>query len=100
MTLTEEEAKTKWCPHAFTFGSLTGPNETNYGPQNRGFQMKGPLVACECIASKCMSWRWVDDTRMTRADGQPLEPGRAYHKDDILHTTVRERGYCGLAGTP
>jgi len=40
--MTEQEAKTKWCPMAYT---------------NRGEEMRPP-ESVRCITSECMMWRW------------------------------------------
>lgn len=64
MTLTEEEAKKKFCPQ--------------------------PDMA-RCHASGCMAWRWKD------------KPGGYENYDDArgrAEYAARQRGYCGLAGTP
>lgn len=70
MILTEDEAKTKWCPmgRRWTAGP-SGAATTNVG-------------AC-CIASGCMMWR-----RLSALD----ENGRMM--------TPEVHGYCGLAGKP
>jgi len=57
---TEEEAKTKWCPHAMTFGHLRQNIEViAEGPQNRGYEMGGSLHNCLCLGSGCAMWRWL-----------------------------------------
>lgn len=67
--MTEDEAKTKWCPqsrYVYGFGDH---------PQNRWKQEGGEALnplACRCIASECMMWRWWSEDKGT--------------------------GYCGLAG--
>lgn len=45
--MTEEEAKTKWCPFAHMFSSS--------GSFNRN-QFDSPMT--RCIGSQCMVWRW------------------------------------------
>lgn len=47
MTLTEEEAKTKWCP----FASVTARDANGCGTYWNG------EPAFMCIASACMAWR-------------------------------------------
>lgn len=46
--MTEEEAKTKWCP----FGHMYSPQG---GAFNRNTYGEGTT---KCLASKCMMWRW------------------------------------------
>lgn len=69
--MTEDEAKTKWCP--VTAGATTGAG----------------AVAARCIASACMAWRALE---------APSEPVR--HTDGSLTYAKPGRGYCGLAGQP
>lgn len=49
--MTEEDAKTKWCPFA---RSQDGDNNSGL---NRGQHGK-PDHWCLCLASQCMAWRW------------------------------------------
>lgn len=70
--MTEEEAKTKWCPHAIA--SHTNPRQHN-----------GEVWLHNCIGSACMAWRWVG--------GFPLP-------NDPPAISNRYHGYCGLAGKP
>lgn len=77
--MTEDEAKTKWCPHVRVV-LVTKRGGTNH-PYNRYFleDKKDPInnpVDARCIASDCMAWRWFSE--------------------DYKGTG----GYCGLAGKP
>jgi hypothetical protein len=87
--LTEEEAKTKWCP----FVRLEG-NESPHGRDwmtNRGeyAQPTSPRDALStCIGSACMAWRWKK-----RFGPDPDKP------ENITELPPTE-GYCGLAGRP
>jgi len=76
--MTEEEAKTKWCPFARYY--------TSNGPYNR-YQYNGPAPGTLCIGAECMAWRWVKD---------PLVAAMT-HKQQVPDY-VGEHGYCGLAG--
>jgi hypothetical protein len=77
LEMTEEEAKTKWCP----FARLIAEMRSNLG--NVGFTEShnrratedgdGFPSAARCIGSSCMAWRWK---------------------------SLNESGYCGLAGKP
>ena len=82
--MTEEEAKTKWCPHsrAVLYGGKiskvlsSGHNRATFSKtEGKDEDYLNPEF-CRCIGSECMSWRWVY--------GQDTVPG----------------GYCGLAGEP
>lgn len=105
--MTEEEAKTKWCP--FTRAAdLEG---------NRGLVSGHEHPQTMCIGSACMAWRWEPDTK--RGPG-PLEekklpPGSARElgrragfvwvpgkrEDEGVTWGLFPRiGFCGLAGKP
>jgi hypothetical protein len=68
--MTEDEAKTKWCPQARV------PTHTGHCARNRDLPLVNddgrPSVGTYCIASGCMAWR----------------------------ETSTRHGYCGLAGRP
>ncbi len=72
--MTEEEAKTKWCPHAIA--SHTNPRQHN-----------GEVWLHNCIGSACMAWRrrrWFWWPAMTI--------GEQWER--------KAMGRCGLAGKP
>lgn len=84
--MTEEEAKTKWCPHS-------------------GTAMDHPHGGC--IGSKCMAWRWLPAYVGDLI--QAIKDYRAQHGCDLLtaknavEAARREHsrsGGCGLAGAP
>lgn len=88
--MTEDEAKTKACFKAATFGAT---QQLADGP--------GP----QCLASACMAWRWhratVDlllsqdpPSHMTRKLGEP----HANSSGNIVQRWGASTGYCGLAG--
>jgi len=69
--MTEDEAKTKWCPH------VRQSNGYKEGfSKNR--ESSGAPTDARCIASECMAWRWI------------ISPEKAPNAS----------GYCGLAGRP
>lgn len=70
MILNEEEAEKRWCPFARTLTSW-GPDELPAGGNRVGASDQN-----NCIASRCMAWRWYG------------APGTQRH------------GFCGLAGPP
>lgn len=77
--MTEDEAKTKWCPMSRTVrGMNVGMVVSNF---NRVWDEKGGpeiLPATNCIGSGCMMWRW--ETKL-----------------ESLNLPQYESGYCGLA---
>jgi len=92
--MTEDEAKTKWCPMARNLGTLlqaAKPGDKDYvvacGSQNRGYAMGGPLYNSLCIGSACMAWRWAREP--DPADDHPF-----------IEKFVSVRGYCGAFGRP
>lgn len=72
MVVAEEEAKTKWCPHARVFE--TDDSGRGVGGLNEKYDVRlGMVLKSKCIASACMMWREVK-------------------------TTGKKLGFCGLAG--
>ncbi len=97
--MTEEEAKTKWCPFA-NVGSTT----SGLGGFNRFIPPvgSGSDESVRCIGSDCMAWRWE-----ARLLGHDIEHQKATHgaiKGAVEHARFcREHpllGFCGLAGRP
>lgn len=68
-TMTEEEAKKRWCPFA-RYSAGSNDNASNRWQRQDGDNDLNPPT-CRCIGSGCMAWR------------------EAYN----------DRGFCGLAGT-
>jgi hypothetical protein len=96
--MTEDEAKTKWCPFARTLGTLTKPAYLNgpdvvtaQGSANRGYAMGGALHNCMCIGSACMAWR-LDPALVPWVN----EKGELSQIEGRYPTS----GHCGLAGKP
>lgn len=92
MMLTEEDAKTKWCP----FAREADSRDEDGVAANRTISGK-PMTMC--IGSSCMAWRWRDilkeDGSVTLVDevyGSGGWSGRPDQKPE------HRRGYCGLAG--
>ncbi len=90
--MTEDEAKTKWCPQ--TGGSFSS----------------------NCVGSYCMAWRWhplmadqawVDAVRKAAEEIGDTTPNRAKaarhvnaNRETYGLPTQPFSGYCGLAGAP
>lgn len=82
MLLTEDEAKTKWCPHAVA--SHTDPRRGFHAGETRD------EYCFTCIASECMAWRWAG--WRTKSLGFIAERPADDDKDG------GRLGYCSLAG--
>ncbi len=80
MIVTENEAKTKWCPAANNSGALRDGKAHE-----------------KCIASNCMAWR-------PASDGWQLPSGKIIEADKEPQNSHGgmwiARGYCGLSGVP
>lgn len=103
--MTEEEAKTKWCPQVRNSNDLNGQAVNRYA--NGGDFVEPDHT---CVGSRCMAWRWDDG----RGDG-PVEeieclahelPDRgpafkwAAGRDRDKWGLFPRLGFCGLAGKP
>ncbi|WP_454021255.1 hypothetical protein [Azospirillum sp. Marseille-Q6669] len=83
MMMTEEEARTKWCPHARASDQADPPSSVNRVRTNK------PDGDCLCVASGCMAWRWSEEDCTppgSNGIGEPVE----------AHAV----GYCGAFGKP
>src|ERR1700753_3077279 len=113
--MTEDEAKTKWCPFARSMISIENRGNplavasANRFPGDTSGSEKGSL----CVASGCMAWRCFP-----REDGESLLDAirrhRAEHNSELrvakdyveAHPEYRRtsnalpQGYCGRAGKP
>lgn len=93
MIVSEEEAKSKWCPFArVVFPGAQAANRVSSfykklasteGDRDHYAQQEAD---CRCIASRCAAWRW-HEWRMKRGPD-----------DQFLSPPVQEQvGFCGLA---
>jgi hypothetical protein len=89
--MTEDEAKTRWCPFARTLDWTVacGGDEPELlaAAVNRG--PHGPQPEALCIGSACMAWRWALEYYR--------DPGAT---DPTKYRPSAADGYCGLAGVP
>lgn len=100
--MTEEEAKTKWCPCARVAAATTEAEPYTLIRNTPAFnRIQTPAegrkpVGSECIASACMAWR----TRTIRTHVNHVNrdgtSAVATQPEDI----VTLDGFCGLAGQP
>ena len=58
--MTEDYAKTKWCPFARTYATTLNYRRSEIsGVATTNRELGGvPDAGCMCIASACMAWRW------------------------------------------
>lgn len=101
--MTEEEAKTKWCPQARIDGL------TDLPAYNRCIDGSAPKASC-CIGSACMMWRWSQQGRQNIAShavegwehipAEDSDDGVEFWREPEDRWIRRWHGYCGLAGKP
>ena len=100
--MTEDEAKTKWCPHT-RLASNSSEGARYLGNATVTVQMN-PTVervvahTAKCIGSACMAWRWEwvhDGTFDTTLSGPTLEIAQR-----VPNFKPSTEGFCGLAGRP
>ena len=87
MTLTEDDAKQRWCPHVRVPAyeaqptEEEGPASANRSPcEATQMHIARMHAATRCIGSGCMAWRW-------------------WNRLPSMHTN-NSTGYCGLSGKP
>jgi hypothetical protein len=103
--MTEDEAKTKWCPHARN--GYAGSFEGDRRKMGEGMWMadiENGVVSvntdAKCIASGCMSWRWKATTPETGQSVALDARGSAYYSPIFGRPEISDTdGYCGLAGS-
>jgi hypothetical protein len=86
--MTEDEAKTKWCP-AVRFAPWTGSGSGMV--DNRGDPFDPMRVPC-CVASDCMAWRAHKEMFRNTTTGKLTD------FDNSGHGKWIKLGYCGLVG--
>lgn len=99
MTLTETEAREKWCP-------MAQPAEFIHDCDDPGKDDRAP----KCIASRCMMWREAErsETIEIPAGEKPIglgwqSTGNTIGKPRIVlieYARTIRGGFCGLAGRP
>ena len=96
--MTEDEAKTKWCPFVRLHMEQDGESATNRDrfvlPETEDSQTSPDRVRhnARCISSVCMAWR--------ETDSEPIWPEDDDFQENNPERNIRQTGYCGLAGKP
>lgn len=94
--MTEEQAKTKWCPMVRLIdGQPPGAASTNREYKEFGTEHE---ESNRCIGAACMMWRW-DDVPNPVYEAQ--SPFMQWTPANIPMTIKSEtHGHCGLSGCP
>jgi hypothetical protein len=99
--VTEEEAKTKWCPHVRVAISQTDGrgNIVGHTVANRLDTHLFPFHS-SCIGSACMAWRWALEPDPNFKPTHPMMDTypRNPATDPSPWKASTTNGYCGLAG--
>lgn len=69
MEISEEEAKTKWCPHART--SVDNIPTVSFNRLIAKGKVDDPAyihAANKCMGSKCMAWTWIEPDKLRDID--------------------------------
>ena len=89
--MTEDEAKTKWCPQTRAF-VVSGVSYANKPAPDENDDGRMTHEKTLCVASACMVWRYRESPEFkAKAD-------RAYQRDGTVMKL--NEGFCGLAGQP
>ena len=85
--MTEDEAKTKWCPQVRNAPfDYKGPAANRYGNGSKASHWD----FAPCIGSACMMWRGYRKLKVGQDGG--------YVRDSLGRFAFEDHGYCGLAG--
>jgi hypothetical protein len=97
--MTEDEAKTKWCPMVrMGEGASTDNRNCEQGVISKD-PGKGVQWNC-CVASACMIWRWDEyGVEYLARDDQLIETGTG-GTSPWKQTGIPASGHCGLGGKP
>jgi hypothetical protein len=103
MILTEEQAKTKWCPHV----RQAVEHEEGLRVADRELTMTNVdhtpnTITANCIGSACMQWRWAQKRNPDFVPKNYMVATLPTHPADHVSPFIEDtsRGYCGLAGKP
>lgn len=107
-SLTETEAKTKWCPFTRVAGVVSRETGACASVNRENEEVYG-ASGTECIGPACMAWRWGEAKR-TAAFLEAVQAHMKTQPKPNFNTAVqavyadadsefaRTEGYCGLAG--
>lgn len=109
--MTEEEAKTKWCPFVRLGGPMQTEGEGTTSNRWPGDDCTKPASVYLCIGSACMAWRWQQEKQTVAFLEAVAAHMRTQAKPNFNTATqavyaetggkfARIEGGCGLAGSP
>ena len=104
--MTEDDARKRWCPMV-RYKSTKGEGINRWVDIDDAQML--PDMA-RCIASECMMWQWIQETKIFAANESPVDEGwrkigaapmsEAYSIIWLKEPDEKTQGYCGLAGKP
>lgn len=90
--MTEDEAKTKWCPFAHVREDVRSETVTNGGWPVLIGRVSSNRPGEPCLGAACMAWRW--DFTPSQAEQYAKDAPRSHALKPFVG-----RGHCGLAGS-
>lgn len=88
--MTEDDAKTKWCP-MFRRSMALSPKGSNTIINNR--ELDPVRRSSNCIGTECMAWRSMNP------GSEDIDPA-VEDAGTVISFVFVPHGYCGLAGEP
>ncbi len=100
MTMTPDDAKTRWCPFARVLAPRHGATASTAFNRLSASRAHIDLPAgTHCIADACMAWRWhMSPLGVERAKAKVADPAYTQTEQDEHFAAATPYGYCGLAG--
>ena len=94
--MTENEAKTKWCPHV-RYGLRDQDTSNRWTFYDKNDEARHIPDECKCIASDCMMW--IKDTGEWQIDGKqtPKSELNKYPTPEAAEAIWVKFGRCGLS---
>jgi hypothetical protein len=87
--MTEDEAKTKWCPFVHVFNYQINGNNAFGNNMGESVNERDGTIGVHCIGSQCMVWRVKHIVTDVHHDGAG---------NTSTYSDGSTGGYCGLAG--
>jgi hypothetical protein len=105
--MTEDEAKTKWCPFARTVehggaGTSMPRNRVALISTEPATVLIENLIGINCIGSACMAFRWEPQLYEHHSNdfGKYINSEEDTNRHGVKGKALPRHGFCGLAGRP